>query len=257
MKIGKKIGKRKSVLIDGELELLKFALLRLEPDEGYQEKLKGDELGIILLSGRVKIDVLDKAFVLGPRKDVFSDKAWGLYLPGNLEWSAKALEKTELALCYAPGPDKGEVKLITPNELIVHERGKDHFQRRVMDIMVSQVDARHLLIGETFNYPGQWSSYPPHRHDQHNPPEQYRLEEFYLYKLKPEQGFGIQRIYNDERTLDKAFVVENNDVVIFKQGYHPVVAAPGYQLYYLWVLAGPVRIMKVIDDPRHSWVHNI
>jgi len=257
LRIRKQIGKGKTSLINGELELLKFSLLRLEPGEEYREKLGKDELGIILLSGKLSIQVEGKEFLLGPRKDVFSDRPWGLYLPGDLEWKARAMKKTELGLAYAPGPEKGEVRLISPKELAVHERGKDHFQRRVMDIMVSQVEAKHLLIGETFNYPGQWSSYPPHRHDQHHPPDQYRLEEFYLYKLKPEQGFGIQRIYNDDRSLDQALVVENNDLVIFREGYHPVVAAAGYELYYLWVLAGPVRIMKVIDDPAHSWVHKI
>ncbi len=257
MRIRKPIGKGKTSLLDGELELLKFSLVRLEAGEEYLEKLGGNELGIVLLSGKVTIQADGKEYSLGPRKDVFSDPPWGLYLPGDLEWKAKAAEKTELALAYAGGPEQAKIQLVSPKEIAVHERGRDHFQRRVMDIMVSQVEAKHLLIGETFNYPGQWSSYPPHRHDQHHPPEQYRLEEFYLYKLKPEQGFGIQRIYNDARTLDQAWVVENNDLVIFREGYHPVVAAAGYQLYYLWVLAGPVRLMKVIDDPRHAWVHNI
>ncbi len=257
MRIRKQIGKGKTELVNGELELLKFSLLRLELGEEFEESLGREELGIILLSGKLLISAQGKEFALGPRQDVFSDKAWGLYLPGNLDWKAKAFEKTELALCYAPGPDHGEIQLVKPEQLAVHERGKDHFQRKVMDIMVNEVQAKNLLIGETFNHPGQWSSYPPHRHDHHNPPAEYKLEEVYLYKLNPPQGFGIQRIYNDSRSIDQALVVEQNDLAIFKEGYHPVVAAPGYSLYYLWVLAGPVRIMKVVDDPKHAWVHNI
>jgi len=257
LKIKKPLSRGKTWLVNGELELIKFALLRLEEDEEYLEETGKDELGIILLSGKVNIELEQKSYSLGPRRDVFLDFAWGLYVPAQRTWKIKAEQNSELALCYAPGPEKGEVVLISPKELVVHQRGKDHFQRRVVDIMVSQVPARYLLIGETFNLPGQWSSYPPHRHDKHNPPEEYRLEEIYFYKLKPEQGFGLQRIYNDQRTLDKVYLVENNDLIIFKEGYHPVVSAPGYWLYYLWVLAGPVRIMKTVDDPAHSWVHSL
>jgi len=257
LKFRKKFGKRRTKIIDGQLKMVRFSMLVLERGEEFKEKLGKDELGIVLLSGKVEIEAQGKKYALGPRRDVFSDPAWGLYLPGKMEWKIKAAQKSELALSYAPGPDKGKVQLVTPNQLVIHERGKDHFQRRVADIMVTEVEAKNLLIGETFNKPGQWSSYPPHRHDQHNPPESYYLEEMYLFKLKPEQGFGFQRVYTDDRKLDQALVVENNDVVIFKKGYHPVAAAPGYELYYLWVLSGPVRIMKVKDDPAHKWVHEI
>ncbi len=257
LKIKKPIGKGKTWLVNGELELIKFALLQIKPGEEHQEETGKDELGIVLLSGKVEIEVEEKKYSLGPRRDVFLDFAWGLYVPAGKSWKIIAEQNSELALCYAPGPEQGEVILVSPEELVVHQRGKDHFQRRVVDIMVSQVSCRYLLVGETFNFPGQWSSYPPHRHDRHNPPEEYRLEEIYFYKLNPEQGFGLQRIYNDNRSLDVAYVVENNDLIIFKEGYHPVVSAPGYWLYYLWVLAGPVRIMKTVDDPAHSWVHNL
>ena len=257
LKIRKPFRKGKTRLVDGELELIRFSVLWLEPGREHKEKLAQDELGIVLLSGQVEIEAGAKKYGLGPRRDVFSDPPWGLYLPGKMRWKVKAIIKSELALAYAPGPEKGEVQLITPAELVIHERGKNHFQRKVIDLMVSQVKARNLLVGETFNQPGQWSSYPPHRHDEHKPPGSYYLEEMYLFKLKPEQGFGFQRVYTDDRKLDQALVVENNDLAIFKKGYHPVAAAPGYQLYYLWILSGPVRIMKVKDDPAHSWVHNI
>ena len=257
LRIRKPFRRGKTRLIDGELKLIRFSILSLGKGKDYREKLLRDELGLVLLSGQVEIEAGGKKYELGPRREVFTDLPWGLYLPGKISWKVKAIEKSELALAYAPGPDQGEAKLITPAELVVHERGKDHFQRRVIDIMVSQVKARHLLIGETFNQPGQWSSYPPHRHDQHQPPESYYLEEMYLFKLKPEQGFGFQRVYTDDRRLDQALVIENNDLAIFKKGYHPVAAAPGYQLYYLWILAGPVRIMKVMDDPKHAWIHNL
>jgi 5-deoxy-glucuronate isomerase len=257
LKIRKPFRKGKTKLVDGQLKRVKFSVLSLDAGQKFSEKLANDELGIVLLSGKVEIKAAGKKYSLGPRRDVFTDPAWGLYLPGKLAWQVKAIVKSELALSYAPGPEKGKVQLITPSQLVIHERGKDHFQRRVADIMVTEVEAKNLLIGETFNKPGQWSSYPPHRHDEHKPPAQYYLEEMYLFKVKPSQGFGFQRVYTDDRKLDAALVIENNDVAIFKKGYHPVAAAPGYELYYLWVLSGPVRIMKVHDDPKHAWVHNI
>jgi len=257
LRIRKPFNQGKTKLVDGQLDLIRFSVLSLTRGKSFREKLNKDELGIVLLSGRVEVEARGRHYALGPRKDVFSDPAWGLYLPGKMEWRVRALVKSELALSYAPGPEKGEVQMVTPTQLVLHERGSDLFQRRVADVMVSQVNAKHLLIGETFNKPGQWSSYPPHRHDQHKPPKIYYLEEMYLFKLNPRRGFGFQRVYTDDRKIDQALVIENNDVAIFKKGYHPVAAAPGYQFYYLWVLAGPVRIMKVVDDPAHHWVREI
>jgi 5-deoxy-glucuronate isomerase len=257
LKIKKPLKNGKTRLVDGQLKRIKFSVLSLNSGQKFQEKLAGDELGIVLLSGRVVVDAGGKEYRLGPRRNVFRDPPWGLYLPGKMTWTIKALVKSELALCYAPGPLRGEVQLIGPKQLVVHQRGKDLFQRKVSDIMVSQVNAKNLLIGETVNKPGQWSSYPPHRHDQHKPPRMYYLEEMYLFKVNPKQGFGFQRVYTDDRRLDQALVIEDNDIAIFKKGYHPVSAAPGYELYYLWVLSGPVRVMKVKDDPAHAWIHNI
>ena len=108
----------------------------------------------------------------------------------------------------------------------------------VYNIVDDRCDAEYLLVGETLNPPGNWSSSPPHKHEYNNLPEESDHEEIYFFKVDPEQGFGIQRLYTDDRELDEACVVENNDAVIISKGYHPVVAAPGYSLYYLWVLAG-------------------
>jgi 5-deoxy-glucuronate isomerase len=115
--------------------------------------------------------------------------------------------------------------------------------------------ASRLLLGETINPPGNWSSYPPHRHDRHNPPEEAELEEVYLFKVDPPAGFGVQMLY-DERGDERAFVVRDDDVAAIRHGYHPVVAASGYALYYLWVLAGQGREMMPRLDPDHAWVQD-
>jgi 5-deoxy-glucuronate isomerase len=109
-------------------------------------------------------------------------------------------------------------------------------------------------VGETFNEPGGWSSYPPHKHDRHDPPAEVALQEVYHFRLQPRQGFGIQRMYSPERGTDEVLVVEDGDTVLIPFGYHPVVAAPGYRLYYLWALAGEGRDLRLREDPAHAWV---
>ena len=86
--------------------------------------------------------------------------------------------------------------------------------------------------------PGQWSSYPSHKHDRDDPPEEVNMEEVYHFKVNPPQGFGIQVMYNDDFSLNESYIVRNGDTIAIEQGYHPVAAAPGYQIYYLWVMAG-------------------
>jgi 5-deoxy-glucuronate isomerase len=124
--------------------------------------------------------------------------------------------------------------------------------------LTQDVPAQRLLAGETLNPPGNWSSYPPHKHDRSNPPLEAILEEVYFFRTKPAQGFGLMWTYtaaDDPDGFSTVFVVEDGDTVLLPKGYHPVVAAPGYQLHYTWVLAGEERRYGAwADDPRHAWV---
>jgi len=184
---------------------------------------------------------------------VFDDPPWGLYVPGRSSYQVAALAESELALSYAPWRKSGGAVVVRPDRVSVHERGRPGFRREVRDIMVDNVDADSLLVGETVNRPGEWSSYPPHKHDTVIPDLESRLEEVYYYKADPPQGFGFQRIYTDDRSLDEALTVENDDLTLLPRGYHPVAAAPGYKLYYFWALAGPERLMRPHNDPLHEW----
>jgi 5-deoxy-glucuronate isomerase len=122
------------------------------------------------------------------------------------------------------------------------------------------VPAERLLAGETLNPPGNWSSFPPHKHDRPNSPQEAVLEEIYFFRVKPAQGFGFIWTYtapDDPEGFSNVFVVEDGDTVLLPKGYHPVVAAPGYELHYTWVLAGEERRYGAwADDPRHAWVKN-
>jgi 5-deoxy-glucuronate isomerase len=138
--------------------------------------------------------------------------------------------------------------------------GRDNWQRTVYSALDQNVPAERLLAGETVNPPGNWSSFPPHKHDRSNPPHEAVLEEVYYFRVKPSQGFGFIWTYtaaDDPNGFSNVFVVEDRDTVLLPKGYHPVVAAPGYELQYTWVLAGEERKYGAwADDPRHAWVKN-
>jgi 5-deoxy-glucuronate isomerase len=120
---------------------------------------------------------------------------------------------------------------------------------------------QRLVMGETINPPGNWSSYPPHKHDEEFPPEEAVFEEVYHFLLKPEQGFGFIRLYDPPRRkdrMDEVFVIQNGDTVVIPHGYHPVTVAPGYQIFYLFSLAGEKRQYGAWrDDPNHHWVRSL
>ena len=104
---------------------------------------------------------------------------------------------------------------------------------------------------------GNWSSYPPHKHDTENPPVEARLEELYFYQFaKPAQGFAFARVYTADRSLDEAITPMDGDVVLVPEGYHPVGVPAGYDCYYLNVMAGPNRAWYFTLDPDHAWLMN-
>ena len=133
-------------------------------------------------------------------------------------------------------------------------RGRGNFERRVRDILPASRPAGRLLAGETLNPPGNWSSSPPHKHDCEVPGKEAQLEEIYLYRIDPRGGFGLQLSYTTDPPAERVFMVRDLDVASIPAGYHPVVAGPGYSLYYLWGLAGRGRELLWHPDPAHEWV---
>jgi len=160
----------------------------------------------------------------------------------------------EAAIAFVPGNGDGEIKLVPPSEVRTREVGRDNWFRYVYDVIDERIPAARLIMGETVNPPGNWSSYPPHKHDVDNLPQESDMEEVYYFKVDPVQGFGIQRIYTQDRSVDEAHIIENDTAVSIPEGYHPVVAGAGYKVYYLWVLAGEKRVLKMNDDPAHAWI---
>lgn len=238
---------------DPPLEYLGFSLLNLSAGDSHKIEAPGMECLVLLLGGKGEVEYKGNKLSLGERRNVFEDKAHAVYLPSCEEFKVFAVKDLEVGLCFAIAPPGGKAVVIKPEDVKVRKVGKDNFYREVHDVLTEEIPAKRLLVGETFNPPGNWSSYPPHKHDEHLPPQKIRLEEIYHFRIHPQQGFALMRLYDDS-SIDHALVIENKDTVIITKGYHPVVSAPGYFLYYLWILGGEERKLLPINDPTHQWV---
>ena len=240
------------------MEYLRFSVIRLTEGEEQRVGVKDEEAALVVLTGTATVRVDNTRYErIGGRLDVFSANAATVYLPCCHEATITAAGPGPLtvAVCTAPSALKRAPALIRPEDVKTKTVGRANWRRTVRDIIDYTFDAQHLVLGETVNPPGNWSSSPPHKHEVDDPPEEVKMEEIYFFQLKPQQGFGFQRIYTDDRSLDLAYAVEHNDTVLLPKGYHPVAAAPGYQLYYLWFMAGPTsRVLRPKDDPAHTWI---
>jgi 5-deoxy-glucuronate isomerase len=235
---------------------LEFALLRPRPGRPLDLASPGRESLLIILGGRCSVAVrgMESWEDLGGRSDVFDGVATSVYVPAGMPYRVSAGTQAEIAVFRAPAPDGGEAYVIRPSDVVVAVRGEGAWRRTVHTILDESKPARRLVAGETFNEPGAWSSYPPHKHDRHDPPREAVFQEIYYFRVKPKDGFGFQRLYSPERHVECTFVVEDGDTVLIPFGYHPVAAAPGYRLYYLWALAGEGRRLMATEDPAHAWV---
>jgi len=242
---------------NSDLKLIEFGVLTLAAGEEFALTRQRKELVGVILSG--KCSVTGKSFSwksIGGRRSVFDGRATGFYLPIQTAARVKAETDCSIAIARAPASKRKKPVLVTPDEVVVRDVGAHNWKRSVQDVVGLNVDAERLVVGETFNPPGNWSSYPPHRHDIDRLPVESEQEEVYYFKISPPQGFGVQRIYTEDGKLDEIYALRDNDVVAIPRGFHPVGAAPGYRLYYLWILAGEKRILQPFDDPAHGWVKN-
>jgi 5-deoxy-glucuronate isomerase len=240
----------------GEVKRTSLYLLYLPAGEDFTGISKSRETALIILSGSIKgsagLVMFDR---LGERDSVFKGRASAFYVAPHDSWEITALTDTRIIIAAAPTQRTDLAsRVITPDQVNVRHVGRDNWSREVHDVIPASFPADRLIIGETFNPAGCWSSYPPHKHDQDNLPTESEFEELYFYAVDPTEGFGIQRVYTAEGDVDVSYAVKNDDVVEIPRGYHPVVAAAGYRLYYLWILAGKGRNPVWADDPAHSWV---
>jgi 5-deoxy-glucuronate isomerase len=234
-----------------------FGLYRLSNSEKVSEATGEREAILVLVEGKAHLHAAGQDFgEMGERMNVFErTPPHCLYVPNGSEWMAIATTDCVLAVCTAPGQGGHEAARIGPEGIATEPRGKGTNTRYINNIGMEGRDvADSLLVTEVFTPSGHWSSWPAHRHDEDDFPNMTYLEETYYHRLNPAQGFGIQRVWTEDGSLDETMAVSDGDVVLVPKGHHPCGAPYGYDMYYLNVMAGPLRKWRFKNHPDHDWI---
>ncbi len=212
------------------------------------------EVALVPLGGRCRVEAEGEQWELGSRASVFDGMPWALYLPRDTAYRVEAIGPLELAICGARCERRREPVLVRPEEVEIEVRGAGNATRQINHILKPEFTAERLLVVEVFTPAGNWSSYPPHKHDEDRPPGEVVLEETYYYRTARREAFAVQRLYSPRHGVDETVTVRDGDLMLVPWGYHTTAAAHGYDLYYLNALAGERRSMAAADDPELAWV---
>ncbi len=237
-------------------EWMSFFVRRLQPADVFQTRTDGEEAAFVLLGGTCLADWGQGAQHIGKRKNVFEGFPFALYLPTGSKVTFTAETPCEIAECRVPSEARLEPKLITPSQVVSSLRGGGNVSRQIVDVITPAFRADKLMAVEVYTPGGNWSSYPPHKHDVHNPPSEVDLDEIYYYRIRQAEGFAFQHLYSGENSGGRTLKTRDGDAVLVHSGYHPVVAGPGYDVYYLNFLAGSSRALAVTEDPQHVWIRS-
>jgi 5-deoxy-glucuronate isomerase len=236
-------------------EYLTLRIRKILRKEKFSSETGAQELGIVVLGGRCSVEsTAGSWFDFGSRAHVFAGLPNALYLPIETEFTLSAETDCEIALCFSRAEEKYPAQLMNQDDIEVEVRGGANATRQINHILKPEFPAQRLLLVEVYTPSGNWSSYPPHKHDVHSPPNEVDLEEIYYYKMDRPEGYAIQRVYTPDGRIDQTLTVRDGELVLIPEGYHPVVAAHGYNVYYLNALAGSARSMAASDDPAYAWV---
>jgi 5-deoxy-glucuronate isomerase len=237
-------------------EWMSFYVTRLQPGDTLSVDTEEEETAFVLLGGTCAADWGEGKQFIGKRKNVFEGLPYTLYLPPHSHASLTAETICEFAECRVPSQADLDPRLITPNDVVTSLRGGGNVSRQIVDVMPPAFAADKLVVIEVYTPGGNWSSYPPHKHDRHNPPMEVDQDEIYYYRSARPEGFAFQYLYSDQDVEGQTVRARDGDVVLVHGGYHGVVAGPGYDIYYLNFLAGTSRNLAVNEDPNHSWIRS-
>ncbi len=232
-----------------------FELLQLATGLTAERDTAQREVCVVVIAGTVEVtSEYGDWRNLGRRARPFEGRPHAAYLPPQSRFAVTAATDAEVGLCFAPAAHGTPARVIPPDAINPETRGYGDMERVIHPILMADGAAESLLVTEVQTPAGHWSSYPPHRHDREALPEESYLEETYFHRVDPDTGFVVQRVYDDERSLDEAIAVRDREVVLVPRGYHPVGVPPGYRSYYLNVMAGPTRTWAFHNDPDHEWL---
>lgn len=246
---------------EADWELLHFAARRMSAGEQWEFDTGENEFGIVILGGTCSAVTSRGAWdPIGRRANVFDGMPYTLYLPRRTQVKIEAIgDGLDLGYGWCETDQDHPAKLISPEEVKVEIRGGGNATRQINDMIPPGFDCHRLVVVEVYTPSGNWSSYPPHKHDVHRVSEsgeliEADLEETYFYKQDRPEGYAIQRVYTSDGSLDEVVLARPDDVVLVPEGYHPVVSAHGYNTYYLNFLAGSAQSLASFDDPEHTWI---
>ncbi|HSN74453.1 MAG TPA: 5-deoxy-glucuronate isomerase [Anaerolineae bacterium] len=249
-------------------DTIHFQVRRLAAGKAWSFQTENNELALVVLGGAVNVDSSRGQWQgVGRRANVFAGLPYALYLPPHTDLTVTAAVDSEFAVAWVEADADHAPVLVTPADVGIEIRGGDHATRQINRILPPGFPCQRLVVVEVYTPAGNWSSYPPHKHDVHTLDAegnllQADLDEIYYYKIDKPEGFALQRVYTDadsplQRTgfpIDAAVIARNDDVVLIPEGYHPVSSPVGYMTYYLNVLAGSAQSLAAQDDPQFAWV---
>lgn len=249
------------------LQYISFGRLQLKTSsEPYTAESGGNEVVLELFSGHADVIVLSEGTTysfsdIGERESIFDGRPTLVCIPPYSQYTVKALtDDLDIAVCAGPCEGAYTPSVIRPTDSGTRVVGKGNYQRLVHEGTVGTGKTKHLMVGDTVGQPGCWSSYPPHKHDEAAGNE-IPQEEVYFYRIRPEQGFAIQVLYDAPGRSDgrsDAYLIHDGDTMVLDHGYHPVSAPPGYQAAYIWVLYAVKDVYGAwSDDPLHAWVKEL
>ncbi len=242
-------------------ELLHFAAQRIKQEEQWSHNTGNFEYALVILGGECSVQSSRGNWEnIGRRPDVFQGMPYTLYLPRQTEFTLKPQSDVlDLAYGWCTTDEDHTPKLVTPDQVLVEIRGGGNATRQINKMIPPGFDCDRLVVVEVYTPSGNWSSYPPHKHDEHRLDGngnliEADLEEIYFYKFDRPEGYAIQRVYTDDRHLNEVIMAQNDNLVMVPEGYHPVVSAHGYTTYYLNFLVGSAQSLANSDDPEHTWI---
>jgi len=210
-----------------------------------------NEVAVVPLAGTARFEFAGETHTI-TRRDVFTDLPHVAYLPPRTAYTITAIDAFEFATGGVAAEGVHPARLIAPDELQTSVRGGANVSRGVTGTLDLSLPAEHLLAFEIVTPSGNWSSWPPHRHDGTNGSS--CQEETYYFRLQPSDGFAYQRIYSPETGLDLSIPARDGDLILVHEGYHTVASAPGTNTYYLNFMGGEVRPVTQFIDPAYAWV---
>jgi 5-deoxy-glucuronate isomerase len=231
-------------------------VLALAPGERRVVELDGVEASVLPLSGYCRVEIGSRAFDLEGRADVFSKVCDFVYVPVGSEVVVSSAGGGEFAFPTARAERRLEPAHVPARAVSVEVRGGGVATRQINNFLAADAFEAHRLISvEVLTPDGNWSSFPPHKHDEHTADE-VPLEEVYYFRIQGADGFGLHRTYTTDGEIDETVTVRDGDVFLIPRGFHgPCIAAPGHPMYYLNVMAGPAeRTWRVCLDPAHEWL---